>query len=142
MSAEDNKTVIRRYYENAGNFDLQDGLIADDRVDHAMPPGMPKGPAGHRQFLAPWYAAFPDVQFTIEQILAEGDLVATHWTVRATHTGELMGIPATGKKVMMTGTVIDRIVDGKIAESWVNNDQLGLFQQIGAVQDARAATTE
>jgi predicted ester cyclase len=79
------------------------------------------------------FAAFPDMQATIEDQIAEGDMVVTRWTARGTHQGELMGIPPSGIAVAVTAIVIDRIVGGKIAETWTSYDALGLLQQIGAV---------
>ena len=78
-------------------------------------------------------SAFPDLVMTVDQSFAEGDLVATRWTARGTHEGELFGIAATGKQATVTGITIDRYEDGLIAESWTNWDTLGLLQQLGAV---------
>ncbi len=74
-------------------------------------------------------------------MVAEGDLVASHWTARATHQGELMGAPPTGTAVTITGTAIDRVAGGMIMESWVNTDHLGLLQQIGALPTSGASAT-
>ena len=82
-----------------------------------------------RMFLA----AFPDIHFTIEDQVAEADLVATRWTATGTHRGDLMGIPPKGKHVSGTGIVITRIRSGQAVESWVNYDMLGVLQQIGGV---------
>jgi steroid delta-isomerase-like uncharacterized protein len=76
-------------------------------------------------------SGLPDLATTVEDTIAEGDKVAARWTARGTHNGELMGIPPTGKKVAMTAISIHRIVDGKIAESWINFDALGMMQQLG-----------
>jgi len=77
--------------------------------------------------------AFPDVHFTIEDQIAEGDRVVTRWTARGTHQGPLVGIPPTSKQVTMSGIAIYRLVDGKIVEQWGVNDMLGLLQQLGVV---------
>jgi steroid delta-isomerase-like uncharacterized protein len=73
------------------------------------------------------------VRLTIEDEIAEGDRVVTRWSARGTHEGEFFGIPATGKQATVTGVTIDRIIDGRIAESWTNWDTLGLLQQLGAI---------
>jgi predicted ester cyclase len=80
------------------------------------------------------HAAFPDFEATEEFSLCEGDLVASHMTYAGTHEGEFMGIPATGTRVEVTGTTINRVVDGRIAESWVETDFLGLLRQVGVVE--------
>ena len=80
-------------------------------------------------------AAFSDSQFEIEAQFAEGDYVVTRWTATGTQDGELMGMPATGKHVTLTGITIDRFEDGKIAEGWTNWDTFGMMQQLGAVAE-------
>jgi steroid delta-isomerase-like uncharacterized protein len=91
------------------------------------------GPERLKEVTGGYRAAFPDLNFTIEQQLGDGDLVATRWSARGTQDGELMGIPASGKQATVTGITIDRFEDGRIAESWTNWDTLGLLQQIGAI---------
>ncbi len=80
-------------------------------------------------------SAFPDTQITIEDQLAEGDMVATRWTARGTHQGELMGVPPSGNRVEVAGITISRIEGGKIEEDWDNYDALGMMQQIGAIPE-------
>jgi steroid delta-isomerase-like uncharacterized protein len=136
MSAE-NKALSRRLVEeafNAGRLDVIDEVVASDFVGHD--PSLPeelRGPAGVRELIAGYRAAFPDIRITIEDQVAEGDLVVTRWSATGTHQGELLGMPATGKQATVTGVTIDRIVDGRIVESWDNWDTLGLMQQLGAV---------
>jgi predicted ester cyclase len=77
--------------------------------------------------------AFPDLELTIEDQVAEGDEVVTRFTARGTHRGELMGIPPTGRKVVVTGISIDRLVNGKTVESWTNYDVLSMMQQLGII---------
>jgi predicted ester cyclase len=79
------------------------------------------------------FTAFPDLHFTLEDRIAEGDKVVSRWTFHGTHKGELQGMPPSGKQVTMTGISIDRLAWGKVVESWDNPDQLGLLQQIGAL---------
>ena len=107
---------------------------------HLLPdPALPEpvnGPKGLIEAARGYRDAFPDLRMTADQSIAEGDYVATRWTGRGTHKGELFGIPATGKEATVTGISIDRWADGKIVESWTNWDTLGLLQQIGAVPAA------
>jgi predicted ester cyclase len=86
-----------------------------------------------KEFLAPYFAAFPDLQFTVEDEIAEGDKVTTRYTARGTHRGELMGMAPTGKHVTVTGIFISRVEEGKLAEMWLNWDALGLMQQLGVI---------
>jgi steroid delta-isomerase-like uncharacterized protein len=89
------------------------------------------GPEAQKQRSAMLLSAFPDVQFTIEDMVAEGDNVAVRWVMRATHQGAFAGIPATGRQVAMSGITIYRLTDGKIGEAWSTFDQLGLLHQLG-----------
>ena len=77
-------------------------------------------------------AGFPDLTITVEDQVAEGDMVVTRWIARGTHRGAFQGVPATGRDVVMAGTDIDRIVGGKVAECWAQVDELGLMRQLGA----------
>lgn len=135
MSAE-NKAIARRVIEecfNQGNLALADELYTANYVNHNAPPGFPQGPEGFKQEAGMYRNAFPDIQITIEEQIAEGDRVVSRWTARGTHQGELMGIPPTNKKATVTGIVIDRIAGGKIVEHWENFDQLGMMQQLGII---------
>ena len=134
--SEANKTIFRRYFEdvlNAGNLDLIDDLIALDYVSH-YPTGYDfgGGPDDVKQIVTTVRTGFPNVHFTVEDVLAESDRVVGRWTFRGTHQGDFMGIPASGNDVSVMGIVIHRIVDGKIAEAWFVWDALGLMHQIGA----------
>ena len=135
MSAE-NKAIMRRLMEgvmNHGNMDLFDELVSPDFVNHSAPPGAPPTREGWKQGFAMLRAAFPDAHLHIEQTIAEGDLVMNRFTVHATHQGELMGIPATGKEVTVGGINIARIADGKVMERWEELDMMGLMVQLGVV---------
>jgi steroid delta-isomerase-like uncharacterized protein len=137
MSAESNKALSRRLLEeafNAGNVDVVDELVSPDFVNHdaALPEAM-IGPDAAKGSITAYRAAFPDLRLTIEEQIAADTGVATRWSAKGTHQGELMGIPATGKQATVTGITIDRIVDDRIAESWTNWDTLGLLQQLGVV---------
>ncbi len=135
--SEQNKAAARRFFElwESGNTDQFDEVVAADAVDHDPQRPFPddRGAEAARKTAEMFLAAFPDTAYTIEQQVAEGDLVVTRWIARGTHEGELMGIPATQKSVEVSGIAIDRFSDGKIAESWGNWDTIGLMQQLGAI---------
>ena len=127
-----NRTAMRRYYDEVwqqGNLAAEEELVAEDMVDHM--PGPIPGRAGHRNTLMMIANAFPDRVFTVHDMFAEGDKVAGHWTMYATHTGELMGIPPTGKRVELHGMDIARWRNGQIAEFWHIEDIMGLMRQLG-----------
>ncbi len=135
MSTEENKAVVRRFFEglNARNLAVIDELFAPDFVDHNAPPGHPSGPQSMHQTIDMFLSAFPDIQWTLEDVLAEGDKVVVRLTGRGTHHGAFQGIPPTGKQVTGTAIGVFRLADGKIAEEWIERDVLGLLQQLGAV---------
>jgi steroid delta-isomerase-like uncharacterized protein len=135
MSLEQNKTLARRYLAALDRGDLAalDEILSPDYRYH-----LPGGPAPldweqHRQFLTTFYSACPDLSHTVEDMIAEGDRVATRATDRGTQRGELMGIPPTGKPFAITGINIIRIAGGRIAEEWVVFGQLGMLQQLGVM---------
>jgi steroid delta-isomerase-like uncharacterized protein len=136
MSSEEKKTIVRRAFEEPwqGNLDVVDELIASDYIGHD--PANPEpisGPEGVKEFVSSYLAAFPDARITVEQQLCEGDLVATRWTGRGTHKGELMGVQPTGKQVSVTGLTISRLFGDKIVEEYQNWDTLGMLQQLEAI---------
>ena len=138
MLSETNKTVSRRLFEevwNKGNLAVLNEIIANDHVNSGPGtlPGLPTGPEGAKQFVMIYRNAFPDTHFTTDEQIAEGDKVVTRWTAHGTHQGELLGIPATDKSSTVTGISVDRIVDGKIVESWGIFDQFGMMQQLGVI---------
>jgi steroid delta-isomerase-like uncharacterized protein len=143
LSADTNKEIVRRLGVEPweGNLGVIDELVAANYVGHD--PAMPesKGPAGVKEFVSTYLAGFPDGKVTIEEQFAEGDLVASRWTGRGTHQGDLMGIPPTGKQVTVSGITISRVKNGKVVEEWSNWDTLGMLQQLGAVPDLAAAQT-
>jgi steroid delta-isomerase-like uncharacterized protein len=114
-------------------LDVIDEVIASDFVGTSPTDGEFRGPAGFRQLVERYTSAFPNATMQITEIVAEGDMTATHWRATGTHTGELMGIAPTGRDVTVEGVQFDRIRDGKIVESHGLFDALGLLQQIGAV---------
>ena len=138
MLTETNKALSRRFLEevfNKGKLNVLDEIIASDHVSTGPGtlPGLPTGPEGQKQLVTTYRNAFPDVHFTVDEQIAEGDKVVTRWTGRGTHKSELLGIPATGKSSTVTGIAVDRIVNGKIAESWGIFDQFGMMQQLGVI---------
>jgi len=108
-------------------------VLTPDTIDHNPSPGQGPGLEGVKQVFKEFVAAFPDFQLTVEDMIAEGDKVASRLTLRATHRGEFQGVPATGKQVTQTGIDIVRIAGGKVVERWSEFDNLGLLQQLGAV---------
>lgn len=137
MSPEENKAVIRRFLEEVfggGDLELVDELFAPDYVLHdPAVPGEVRGPDGIRQYVDMYRSAYPDTHFTIEDQLAEDDEVVTRWTGQGTQEGELMGIAPTGTRVTVGGIEVDRVSGGRIQETWVNYDALGMMQQLGVV---------
>jgi steroid delta-isomerase-like uncharacterized protein len=137
MSADSNKALARRVLEeafNAGIIDVIDEIVTTDFVNHdaALPEPM-IGPEAAKATISGYRTAFPDLRITIEEQIADDQGVATRWSAKGTHQGDLMGMGPTGKQATVTGITIDRIVDGRIAESWTNWDTLGMLQQLGVV---------
>jgi steroid delta-isomerase-like uncharacterized protein len=138
MSAEENKALIRRYIEAVDNNDssdwsILDEFIAEDVVVHNPPlPGVTADREGIKQAAEMFRQATPGRHETQLQV-AEGDLVVSVIVGRGVHTGELLGIPATGNEVETQGIAIHRIADGKIAEYWAVTDTVRVLQQVGAL---------
>jgi steroid delta-isomerase-like uncharacterized protein len=133
--AHDPKQLVRRAVDeiwNRGNYALLSEFVTDDIVIHASGEDI-LGPDGIRQFYGALRQAFPNLHFTIEDQLAEGDHVATRWVATGTHEGEFQGIPPTGQSIRLTGIDIDRLVNGKVVECWPEANELGLLQQLGVV---------
>ena len=135
--SDENNILSRRVLEevfSAGNLDVVDEILSKDYVHHD--PAMPEEGHGRehfKEFASMYRSAFPDVHVEIEDIIAEGDRVATRWVASGTHEGELMGISPTGNRVTVVGTTIDRLADGQIAETWDIYDALGMMRQLGAI---------
>ena len=136
MSTETNKASVRRFYEevfNKRNRAAIDEFIDPNQVDHDAPPGTLGGLKGAKQTLTMYLTAFPDLHFTVEDIIAEGDRVVARLAVRGTQQGAFMGIPPTGKQATSTAIDINRFAGGKSVEHWLNMDTLGLLQQLGVI---------
>jgi steroid delta-isomerase-like uncharacterized protein len=137
MSSEENKAIVRRFFEevlNEKRLDRADELVAPDYLDHDAVPGQGPGLEGARQQRwAMYFAAIPDLHSTIDDLVAEGDKVVVRYTGEGTQQGELLGIPPTGKRFRFSGICIIRLAEGKIAENWEQDDLLGLMQQLGVL---------
>ena len=133
MSTETNKAIVRRYLEqvyNEGRTDLIEEFLAEEFDSHT---NLPPGPEGVKMFYGASTAAFPDQRTTIEDVVAEGDKVVVRATFKATHLGELLGIPPTGRSVTMSWISIYHLSNGKIVEHWYQDDNMGLMQQLGVI---------
>ena len=137
MSTEQDKMLARHLFEevwNSKNLAEMDELVAPNFVFHNSVQTL-YGPEDYKQFAIAYHKAFPEAHFTIEDVIAEGDMVALRWTARGTHSGKLRGIPPTGKQVTVSGITITMISNGKSVESWGEFDALGMLQQIGAIPE-------
>ena len=136
MSAEQNKVLAKRAWDemfNQRNFAVIDELFASDYVYHGPQNQELKGAEGLKKFISHFLEAFPDLHLEINDLVAEGDKVASRVTMKGTHKGELHGIAPTGKEVTTTIILITRFADGKVAEDWESRDDLGLLQQLGVI---------
>ncbi len=135
MSAEENKAMHRRLMEEAfsqGNMDVVDEFIAPGYVHHFPDsPEVVRGPEGMKELMVSFRGAFPDFQGTIEEQVAEEDMMVMRYTASGTHQGELQGIPPTGRRVTVAGFVMSRTAEGKMVESWELYDALGMMRQLG-----------
>jgi predicted ester cyclase len=131
---EQNKAIFRAIPEkvvNTGNLDAADHYFAQDFVDHTTPAGLPNGLAGFKAYITRLRSAFPDLHFTVEDVVAEGETVVVRATARGTMTGDFLEMKATGKTATWTEIHIGRLADGKVVEHWATIDQLGMLQQLG-----------
>jgi len=145
--SEQNKTNVRRLFEelwNKGNLPVANELIAPNYIHHdASTPDVGRGPESEKKRVTLYRNAFPDIRFTVEDLLAESETVVARWSCRGTHKGELNGIAPTNKQFNITGVSIARFTNGKMFEGYVNWDALGLMQQLGVVPElgrAKAAS--
>jgi predicted ester cyclase len=137
MSVEQqNVELVQWYIENGVNANDLDKLLSvfrEDSIDHSAPPGIPQGPAGVAMLFGMFFEGFPGIWAEVEDVLAEGDLIGFHSTVRGKHTGTFMGIPATGKEIEIRVLEMVRIEDGKIVEHWGGFDNFAMMQQLGVI---------
>jgi non-heme chloroperoxidase len=136
MSVERNKATFRRYIEEVWKdeqLDIADEVFADRYLSHQSDgTALERGPEDVKKFVMEYRSAFSDIEDIVEDMIGEGDRVVTRWTLRVTHTGEFRGIPATGKRITITGIGIFRFSEeGKVVESWDSLDQLGMLRQLG-----------
>jgi len=134
-----NKRIGRLVLEDMwgkGRLDIADAYYAPDYVDHVgkgPEAGEVRGAAGIKQAVTMFRTAFPDLTYTVEDEIAEGDLVMARFSARGTHLGTFLGVAPTGRSITYTGIDVNRIRDGRIVQSWVQYDALGLLQQLGVV---------
>ena len=135
--SDSNKAAMHRVYQvlNTGNMGEADEVIAYNAVSHEVPPEYPPGLDGWKQYFTDFRNAFPDLRFQIMDTIAEGDTVVCRCLMKGTHRGAFMGIPATGKRINITGVDIARFREGKAVEHWAYYDELGMMQQLGVIPE-------
>jgi steroid delta-isomerase-like uncharacterized protein len=134
--ADDAGSLVRRLHAEllaARDLSVVDAFFAPDFVSHTNPPELPEGVEGVRRFFAMFRDAMPDVEVTIDELIVDGDRAAVATTIRGTHTGELLGLAATGRRVEVAGVDMVRVRDGRIVEHRGLTDTVGLLRQIGGV---------
>lgn len=132
----EHKQLVHRFYEevvNGGDIDKIDELVSEDFVEHEEFPGISQDREGVKDFFRLLRSGFPDVHFTAEDVISEGELAAARFTMTGTQEGEYMGVPSTGKQVTVSGIDIIRVREGKCVEHWGQFDAMGLLQQLGAL---------
>ncbi len=136
MSTDNNKSVISTFIEdviNQGRLERTDDIVIEDFVELDPLPGQAQGREGLKEVIRQMRSAFPDIRWTVDEMLAEDDKVLTRFTWSGTHDGLFLGIPGTGRRITVKGMVIDRLVAGKMADSRILMDTLGMMQQLGAL---------
>jgi steroid delta-isomerase-like uncharacterized protein len=135
MSME-NRAIVCRLYEEVWNkrrVELLDDLLSPSHALHDNnTPGSSIGPEHYKRTVTRFLTGFPDLRFSIEDVVAEEEKLAVYWNFSGTHKGKYMGVSATNTKVSVDGITIHHIVNGKIMDSYVNWDALGMMQQLGA----------
>jgi steroid delta-isomerase-like uncharacterized protein len=142
MPAAANKALIARFYEeawDAGQLDVIDEVFGNDYVRHDLrPTEAAPGAEGQKRITADFRAAFPDLRFEVEIMIAEDEFVAARWTARGTHTGRWGAVEPTGRRASLSGVNIFRFENGRVAEIWNHRDDLGLLEQLGVAIHAGA----
>lgn len=139
--SESNKQVIKAFTEdilNRGNFDRANDLVHEAFIELDPLPGQQQGREGLKAVVAQMRSAFPDMHWVISEMVAEGEKIVSRFTWTGTHRDTFLGIPATGKHVEVKGVVIDRLESGKMADSRILMDTLGLLQQLGVIPAPQA----
>ena len=135
MSAEEsNKAIMRRFWAvwEQGNIDLLDELLAPEYINHTLAaPDLPPGPEGVKEVVSMFHSAMPDLRVVVEDMVAEGDKVATRYALEGTHEGELFGAAPTGKQLSIKSITVERVSEGKIKEHWRVTDEMGMMRQLG-----------
>ena len=133
MSVEENKALIRFFFEASVDEVLAkvDELMAPDFVYHTLEGDLDR--EAYKQINLAVLAAFPDLQYTLDDLIVEGDKSAARWTMTGTHQAEFNGIPATNKTIALTGVSVDRIKDGKFIETWMFYDSMSMLAQLGVM---------
>ena len=138
MSIEENKAIVRRFFEellSTDNLAVADEILSPGfRFYFAGSPD-PMDLDSYKGFLAARRGAFPDRRFVVEEMIAEGDKVSARFTMRGTHKGKFRGIAPRGTKLTMTGIDMIRLAEGKMVEDRVEVDQLGMMQQLGMIAE-------
>ncbi|MGI8977328.1 MAG: ester cyclase [Thermomicrobiales bacterium] len=135
MTCTSNKTVVVRFIRdvlNKGGHRAPSELVAADHALHSLQ-GDLYGPEGLRIAVTEYRTGFPDLVVDVEEIMADGDWVARRFTLRGTHTGRFRGMPGSGRCIAAQGIGIDRFANGRLAESWVSLDAVGMMRQMGWV---------
>ena len=138
-TTEDNKAVVSRFVEeviNQNRMDRADDLVVEDFVELDPLPSQRQGREGLKEVVGMMRAAFPDIHWVVEEMVAEGETVASQFTWSGTHRGEFVGVPATGRRVVVKGMVIDELAGGKMSKSRILMDSLGMMQQLGVIPGA------
>ncbi len=135
VSTDEIKRLALRFRENIWkDLSVADDIIANDAVFHIndpLSPPLEQGPTGYKSLISMYLDAFPDASCTVDEIVAEKNMVVARWNGGGTHQGSLGNIPPTGNQISITGINIHRIEDGKIKETWMNWDTLGMLTQLG-----------
>lgn len=142
MAEQDNKALVRRYYDevfNQRDVDLVDQLAVDDYVEHDPFPGQGDGRGDLKARVQLILDAMRPLRFEVQDVVAEGDTVVVRWVQRGTQSGSFMGIPSTGREFTIAGIDIHRLRDGRMAEHWHVVDLFALLQQLGAIPAPSAA---
>ena len=134
MSTEVNKAIVREFYRimETGDVSTADRTVAANYEYHGASPGPTGGLEGFKQGVSMIQTAFSDLRFTIEDQIAEGDKVASRYTAQGVYRGEFMGVAASGKRVSWTAHAIQRVVDGRVQDSWLEWDKMAILQQLDA----------